>query len=175
MNFILYLMTKTLVFYSGTAIDKIWLTFELSMVLGVFASLLKFVQNFIVDEAEFMALVGIAIIIDHVIGSFMWLMLKKWSTKKNIIGLFIKVGLCVCAFLLFEGLNHILGEENFLATYFKVVTNLTLFLYPAGSALINMSVITNGTFPPIGWIQKIKSFNEELNIDKFKDFKNEEK
>jgi hypothetical protein len=31
-----------------------------------------------------------------------------------------------------------------------------------------MSIITNGAFPPIGWIKKIQAFNENLDLTQFK-------
>lgn len=166
---IIALMKKAVLINYPLMLDNFKMTVELSMILGFIGTIYDFIANFILDDKEFMFLVSIAIIIDHVVGSYMWFIKRKFSIKKNMTGLFLKVALCICGFFLFEGLTYILGEESFLATYFQVVTHLTLFLYPAGSAFMNMSVLTKGIFPPIGWINRIKAFNEDLDLDKFND------
>jgi hypothetical protein len=48
-----------------------------------------------------------------------------------------------------------------------------VFLYPAGSAFVNASILTNGKFPPLGWIQKVEKFNSNLDINQFKEKKDE--
>ena len=71
--------------------------------------------------------------------------------------------------LLFEGVNHIIVAENFITDYLTIVLRLLVFMYPAGSAFVNSSTITNGKFPPSGFIQKLTKFQENININEFKD------
>lgn len=88
--------------------------------------------------------------------------------KKNIQGFLVKVSLVLLVAILLEGISHILGKNNFITQYFKIISQLMVFIYPAGSALINSSIITEGTFPPIGFLEKIKRFNKEMDISQFK-------
>jgi hypothetical protein len=43
-----------------------------------------------------------------------------------------------------------------------------VFLYPAGSAFMNSAVLTNGKFPPMGWISILNNFNKNLDLNTFK-------
>ena len=70
--------------------------------------------------------------------------------------------------ILTEGIQHILNSDSCISTYFIIVGKLMVFIYPAGSALMNCSIITHGQFPPIGLMKTIKNFNKHLDIKKFK-------
>ena len=92
--------------------------------------------------------------------------------KKNIIGLFVKTSMVVAVSVIIEGMTMILGEDNFVTGYFTILTRLMVFVYPAGSALVNCAIITNGKFPPTSFMSKITKFNKDLNL---KDFTDEDK
>lgn len=173
MNLLTWITHKLLIIQTGTILMKLKATLKLAILFSPAFSFWKFLREFLLHDIEFMTLIALAIIIDHIIGSWMWFKLRKFSLKRNLTGLLTKMGLCVAGFLLFEGFNVILTPESFVGNYFKIVTNLSLFLYPAGSAFMNMNVITRGKFPPIGWIEKIKKYNEDLDISKFQKIKND--
>jgi hypothetical protein len=48
-----------------------------------------------------------------------------------------------------------------------------VFIWPAGSAMGNMSILTGGKFPPIGWMKKLERFQENIDINEFKINKDE--
>ncbi len=44
-------------------------------------------------------------------------------------------------------------------------------MYPAASCWANMAIVTDGKFPPVGLMNRIKSFNENLNVKELTDGK----
>jgi len=58
--------------------------------------------------------------------------------------------------------------------YFSILSRLMVLIYPAGSALMNFSLITKGNFPPTAWMDKIKEFNTKMKMDGFKDTKKDD-
>lgn len=108
------------------------------------------------------------IAVDHIIGTIYHLRQRDFTLKRNAVGLVTKIGLCAGAALMFEIIQHAMRDAPLVYEYLKMVTRLIVLLYPAGSAFMNMSALTNGVFPPIGWIKKIKAFNSDLDLDRFK-------
>lgn len=120
-------------------------------------------------------MVLLAIIVDHLLGSWKHAFIKRdFTWLKNISGLAVKIGLVVCVGFLFEGLNVILKNDNIIKDYLTVVTRLIVFLYPAGSAFGNASVISGGVFPPTSWLDKLKKFQKNLDTNEFTDNNNED-
>lgn len=110
-----------------------------------------------------------AVAIDHFFGSYRHAYIDKdFNCKQNIKGLFFKLTIAVCGAFLFEGIDHIIAKDSILKDYLQIVLRLIVFLYPAGSAFGNMSVVTNGKFPPKAWMDKLSKFNENLNPEDLK-------
>lgn len=65
-------------------------------------------------------------------------------------------------------MHDALDEVEFLDVYFKVMIKLMVLLYPLSSALVNMSKVTNGAFPPSGLLKKIKNFEKTGDLDSLK-------
>lgn len=125
------------------------------------------------SNQEYVAGVLVCIAIDHIIGSFYHAFkAKDFSFKKNAVGLITKLTLCAFAGALFEIIHNVAKESDLAYEYLKIITRLVVILYPAGSAIMNMSALTNGVFPPLGWIEKIKAFNQTLDLDTLKNKKN---
>lgn len=158
-----------------SAVVKIIASCKVAVALSVPAMIITYLSNWSLSNQEYIAGVLACIAIDHIIGSIyhaFWL--KDFTLKRNAWGLINKLLLCAMAGALFEIIHNTVKEVPLVYEYLKVITRLIVILYPAGSAFMNMSELTNGVFPPIGWIRKIKSFNENLDIEKFKNDKTEE-
>jgi len=169
---IAFLIKHLVIIHKGTVLSK----FKSALYLGIGASPIAYVIEKITDwsfeNRDYIFFVLVAIAIDHILGSILHLVhYRDFTFKKNIQGLAIKIGLTVAMGFLFEGVNHLIQEDSFVKSYLVIVLRLSVFMYPAGSAFMNSSVITKGKFPPVGWIDKIKSFNKDLDL---KNFKNEE-
>lgn len=71
-----------------------------------------------------------------------------------------------------ESLPHFIGgTDNLISSGLVMALRLSVFMYPAASCWANMAVITKGTFPPVGLLNKIKSFQENLNVKELTDGK----
>ncbi len=117
----------------------------------------------------YLMLVFGAIMIDHAFGTYKHLKIDKdFNWQNNIKGLFLKLTIAICGAFLFEGIDHIITKETIIKDYIQMVCRLIVFLYPAGSAFGNMSVVTNGKFPPKSWIDRLNKFNENLNPNELK-------
>lgn len=136
--------------------------------------LIKEMMDWYFGNLSYITIVGFAIIIDHGLGTIKHISIKDFCIKKNLIGLMTKIGLVVACGILFEGLNIIIEKESFVKDYLTIVTRLIVFLYPAGSAFGNSAFISNGKFPPQSWLNKLKSFQKNLDPKEFNE-KNEEK
>ena len=156
-----FILTNLNEIHSGILSSRIKGTFELSFAFSPLMFIPSFLLEWkILNETYLMFVLG-AIIVDHIIGTFLHVFkLRDGSLKKNIVGLITKLGLVVAVQFLFEGLQHIVSEQTIIQAYLKSVLNLTIFMYPAGSAFMNTHVLTNGSFPPIGIINKIKSYQD---------------
>lgn len=116
------------------------------------------------------------IAVDHALGSAVhkwWI--KDFDFKKNGIGLLVKLTMVVLGGAVFEGLTHITREQDFVYAYLKMTTRLIVCIYPGLSALDNMSIITNGVFPPKALINVFKGFQKDLDIEKLKKGNNNKK
>ncbi len=122
------------------------------------------VNVWVIDNSSYIQIVMGAIIVDHALGSIKHLFwMRDFQFQKNITGLTIKIGLVVAVGFLFEGLNELVHQDTIIKQYLTMTTRIVVFLYPAGSAFSNSSVISGGKFPPIGWMEKLRQFQTNLN------------
>jgi hypothetical protein len=163
-----FLLHQLFVIHSGVWYAKIKASFFLGATLTPFALILqKFLDWYIINQVTIFFISG-AVLCDWFGGIIKHIMLKSFSWKENGKGLLIKVAMVVISSFLAEGLIHFLGN-NFLSTALITALRLSTFMYPAGSCWMNMNIITKGLFPPIGLINRIKSFNQNLNIKELTD------
>lgn len=160
-----FVFKKLVLLHSGTILTKLKATLLLSIAASPFAALINTVIDWSENNSVYIQFVFGAIIIDHLLGSILHAFVKHdWDWKKQITGLLTKIGLVVAMGYLFEGVNYIVEEESFVKTYLSITLRLTVFLYPAGSAFINSAILTDGKFPPIGWMKRFKMFQENLKL-----------
>lgn len=165
-----FIIKNLVIMHKGTAFLKFQSTFILAFLGAPFAFVTEGVLDWFHLNAEFISFVFGAVILDHLIGSYVHAYIKKdFTLKKNVQGFLMKTALIVAVFFIGRGMVNILGEDNLVATYFRTIMRLMVFLYPAGSALVNCSIITKGTFPPLGFIKKISQFNSNLDLSEFKE------
>lgn len=168
--FIIAFISRYLLYlHNGTFTLKCKALTLLSLSLGTLAWCFGKITGWTLSNADYIAGVLTCIAVDHIIGTIYHAIKKRdFSFKKNVLGLLTKVSFCAASVILFEIIHNAMVNVPWCYQYLKVITRLTVLLYPAGSAFMNMSALTNGVFPPLGWIKKIKAFNENLDLDKFK-------
>lgn len=140
---------------------------KIALGLSIPAWALASLSEWTITNRDFIGCVLLCIAIDHLIGSWYHAFKKQdFSFKKNATGLLSKIGLCAAAAVLFEIIHYTVRDVSVVYDYLKYTTRLIILLYPAGSAFLNMSALTNGAFPPIGWIKRITAYNNSLDLNK---------
>jgi hypothetical protein len=168
MNFLNFILKNLVAIHKGSIELKVKSTLAISLASFPFAVIADAVSQWFHLNIAYILFVFGAVIIDHLLGSYVHAFIKRdFNIKKNIQGFMVKVSLIVSVFFLGRGIVHILGDDNIMAHYFNTMMRLMVFIYPAGSALMNCSLLTGGKFPPIGFLEKLKRFNENLNIKEF--------
>lgn len=163
-----FMLIKLIAIQNGTIIAKTKAVAFFAFLASPLAVLFENIFNWYDSHFTYISFVLVAIIIDHLLGSYVHAYIKKdFSMKKNIQGFFIKTLLVVSVAILVEGLKHIAGGQNLLGNYIGTVSHLMVFIYPAGSAFISSAIITKGKFPPMAWMTRIANFNKDMDIGAF--------
>lgn len=168
---ILKLLIKNLnILHSGKDLHVIIpALFKLGTIPAVAFAFNEKVTGWYMDNYFFIIMVMVAILVDHTLGSVVhWFYKKDFVFQKNYIGLIKKVGGCIAGYVVLEMLREILKDADFIAIYMKMLIQTMVFMYPAGSAMGNLSVITGGKFPPIGWMKKLDNFQKTADLNSLK-------
>lgn len=159
--------------HTGDFAERLVATSKLAIAVSPISFLLGQLTSWFSLNSGYVVFVFIAIIIDHIIGTWLHAFVKRdFSMKKNITGFFTKTFLAIAVGILAEGVTYILGSGMFVGDYFNTLSRLMVFIYPAGSALMNVSVITKGVFPPTSWMEKISNFTHKSDLGEFQGPKN---
>jgi hypothetical protein len=126
----------------------------------------NFIDWYMYSEGYILAILA-TIAIDWTLGTWKYIKLKEFNVVENIAGVFTKIAVVVLGAALFEALYIVVDKDSIIKDYLVIVTRLIIFIYPARSAFVSMSVVTGGGFPPKSWIDKIKSFEKTLDPNDF--------
>lgn len=163
-----FILKNITIIHSGIGVDKIFATIKLAAIPAIFLTVFEGLSEWYIVNQWFMIFVFYAIAIDHILGTIVHAFIKKdFTFKKNANGFVMKIGLCIAGYSLFIMIHEIFKGIPFIADYFKILIQFIVFIWPAGSAMGNMSILTRGKFPPIGWMKKLEKFQENLDIDNF--------
>jgi hypothetical protein len=167
-SIIYYFASNLLIVHNGISfLAKMKAIVKVALALSIPSWLITGIISWSVTNQEYIAGVLACIAIDHAIGSFYHAFkLRDFSFRKNIVGILYKVSLCASASILFEIIQHTIRDISLVYDYLKTTARLIIILYPASSAFLNMSALTNGVFPPLGWIKRISEYNKTLDLDK---------
>jgi hypothetical protein len=167
-----FFIKHIVIIHKGVLSAKIKSSFILGSTATPFALLFETITNWYIQNFVTIMLIAGAVLSDYLVGTAKHIKCKTFSWKENGIGLLIKLGMIVFGGYLAEALPHFLGGENsFLSIGLITALRLSIFMYPAASCWANMAIITNGKFPPVGLMNKIKSFNQNFNVKEFTDEK----
>ena len=153
----------------GSIAVKLTTAFILSILTSPMVYVFNRIKPFIIPETDFVVVITVAIIVDWITGMMKWWLRKKFDFRKMIIGLLEKVAISFFSMILFNGLGAIteLQQHPDLRSYLVLVGKLAIFFYVTGSAFNNMYFITGGKFPPVGWMNRMKNFEQTADIDSF--------
>lgn len=173
MSLFAFLIKNFTIIHAGTASQKTLAAVKLAAVPAVGLTLSERFAGWYIDNAAFISFVLIAICIDAIVGAWVHYIKHDFNFRKLFWGFATKTMVLVFGYVLFEMIHQIVQDVEIIATYFKVTLQLVVMLYPAGSVLGNISYLTNGKFPPIGWMKRLERFNLEGNIEILKPNKDE--
>lgn len=169
-----FIIKNLTLIHAGTAGQKTLAAIKLAAVPAVGLSLTERFAGWYIDNSAFISFVLMAICIDAILGGWVHFIKHDFNFRKLFWGFATKTMVLVFGYVLFEMIHQIVQDVEIIATYFKITLQLVVMLYPAGSALGNISILTNGKFPPIGWMKRLERFNNEGDIEILKPKKNEE-
>ncbi len=171
-----FILSNLVEIHKGDFVHKTIATAKLAFSLSPMVYIFNGLNGWLNLNYEYVAFVFIAIFIDHLLGTWVHAFIKKdFSVKENIKGFFVKITLVIAVGVLTEGIYHIISTASMVSDYFITVAKLMVFIYPAGSALMNSSIITGGKFPPLGLLKIIRNFNKNLDLNQFKNKEDEDK
>lgn len=163
-----FILTHLILIHKGTLLIKLKSSLSLAAAFSPIAYVTEKIMHWSLANETYIWFVFVAIVVDHYLGTILHLIKRDFELKKNAIGLITKISLVVAMGFLFEGVNEIVQEDSFVKSYLIITLRLTVFMYPAGSAFTNSSILTKGKFPPIGWMNKFKKFQENLDLNDVK-------
>jgi len=146
-----------------------------SIILGASVSPLLYILEFFVDWilniSLYITLVSIALVADLFLGIIVHLFYKyDFNTRKMCTKFIEKSFATFVGLMLFELFGMLFSHYSVdLIAPLKLSLALTVLLFPLGSALGNLAVITHGKFPPTIWFKRIHSFSKTANPKDFID------
>lgn len=159
-----FFLKHFIIIHKGAFTAKLKSSIILGSTLTPFSLLVEKITNWYLENFMVIMLVVGAVFCDWLVGIAKHLICKTFSWKENGKGLLIKSFMIVAGGYLSEALPHFLGGENILSTGLISALRLSVFMYPAASCWMNMAVVTNGKFPPVGLIERIKNYNQNFNV-----------
>ena len=164
MNIREFILNNLVLLYKGSFLTKVNASLKLSATPAVAISVFEYFSGLYTTDLSFLYGVLFVLMVDHVLGTY----LHYFAFKTNLLGLLKKLTVILSGYSMLLIMHDALDEVEFLDVYFKVMVKLMVLLYPLGSALVNMSKVTNGAFPPSGLLKKIKNFEKTGDIDSLK-------
>ena len=167
MNIREFVLNNLVLLYRGGLFMKINASFKLCMLA---VSVFEYFSGLYTTDLSFLYGVLFVLMIDHVLGTYLhYFVDKDFTFKANLLGLLKKLTVILSGYSMLLIMHDALDEVEFLDVYFKVMIKLMVLLYPLSSALVNMSKVTNGAFPPSGLLKKIKNFEKTGDLESLKE------
>lgn len=165
-SYLVVLLQNVTLIHIGSWLMKIKATIKVGVLISPFIFAIGKLNIWVIANIDYISIVLGAIAIDHVLGTIKHgFFLRDFTIKKNLVGVMTKIGLVIACGFLFEGLNVLVHRDTVIKDYLTITTRIIVFLYPAGSAFSSSSVISGGKFPPMGWMEKLRRFQTNLDTD----------
>lgn len=170
-----FILNNIVMIYKGTFTQKVSSTISLAVAPAFSLSVIERLTGWYIDNHIFITLAFLIIAIDHILGTWVhWTIKRDFKFNLNLFGLLKKIIIVSLGYTTLSIIGYSMRDIELLRDYFSATIQLITILYPGSSALSNMSIITNGRFPPTGLLDRIKNFNQSADINDLKtDNKNE--
>lgn len=174
-TFLSFILLQLVSIADGSVKEKLLSSSIIALITAPLVFVFDKLSVWTIENSTYITIVCGAILTDWVFGSIKHLFFTRtFSWRNNAAGLTLKIALVVGGVFLFESFHFIVQELTWIEQMLKIVTRLVVFIYPATSAWNNMSIVSNGKFPPKSWLDKITNFNKDLDITNFKSKNKEE-
>ncbi len=99
-------------------------------------------------------------------GIWKHLKLRTFSKTRMLLGFIEQITIVVVALIMFNAFSHIkeFARHQDAMDYFNLLWKTIVVSYPATSLFNSMYYVTNGKFPPVGWMKRMKNFQKNLNL-----------
>lgn len=139
-------------------------TIKVSLILTPFIFVWDKISNWGINNQDYILIVLGAILVDWLFGTLKHIFFTRdFSLKQNAIGLTTKIALATAGGFLFEGLNYIVSESEYIVTATQMVTRIIILMYPGVSAFENIYIVSGEKFPPDAWMKRLKKWKSSLN------------
>ncbi|WP_294267756.1 hypothetical protein [uncultured Chryseobacterium sp.] len=163
-----FLIKNLLTIHSGGVGGKIWSSIQLAAVPAAGLTIAEKFSGWYLDSQSFIQILIGTLFADLAMGVWKHWKLNTFSFKNMIYGLTQKMFFVIVFYFLSEAALNIISSADIGTAYLKVFLRFLLFIWPAGNALVNMGILTNGKFPPLAFLKRIHKFNETLDYNDLK-------
>lgn len=185
-SFLVKLLGKLMIPFAMLEQGNLWIKLEVSFGMALLfapvAWLLKHIAELfgayrpiLSKDSEFIKILVLFLLIDLVCGIWKHWKNRTFDFKQLYFGLLTKVGISFLGMVLFNALSSVDDLEAIptINSWLLLVGKIMNLVYVGGSAFSSMYIITGGKFPPVAFMNKLKKFNETLDISELS--KNEKK
>lgn len=149
---------------TNESISGFFASFKFSLTITPLVFLWNKISEWGINNQDYILIVLGAILIDWFFGTFKHIFITgTFTLKKNAIGITTKIALAVAGGFLFEGLNFLVKDSDFVLTTSKIITRVIILMYPGMSAFENIYIVSGEKFPPKAWMERLGKWKESLN------------
>lgn len=159
--------------YTGSAMEKFMAIMKLAVIPGLFAGLSEYVTGWVIDNRVFMSFIFTVVMVDALFGAIVHYIKKDFSFKDLSGGFFKKMAIVIVGYVVFEMIHQIVKDLDFGGALIKATIQLMTLFYPLGSFAKSCHFLSGGKYPPLGFMERLKNFNADLDINHFNTKKNE--
>lgn len=160
-----FIIKNLMLIHSGDYINKFWASFQLMLVPAIGLTISEKLQLWYIDSQTFIQIMFGLLFADLGLGIWKHWKMSTFSFKDMLTGFMTKAILCIFFYFISEALVQILSDAKLDSVYAKMPLKLIIFIYLGGNSMVNMGIISNGKIPPKILLDRIKKFNETLDIN----------
>jgi len=116
-------------------------------------------------DHEVLSALPLLLLIDVFVGMRKWRVLRKFNTKLMYQGLMEKLVFCLIIMVVINIFVLNLAGHADMADYMRLLGMFIVLSYPAISIFKNIFFLTNGRFPPIGFMAIWENFEKTASVD----------
>lgn len=145
--------------------DNILMTIKWGAILS---PIFFFIQFYVFGDSAFFIFFLVLFVMDMISGGLkhFW-KVRDFSFTQLGMKAFLKFTVCTIALITFNVMSKTLDTpdkiDDYLNEYIFALGKTIVIVFIGGSVFENLYAITNGKFPPLGWINRLKSFNNTLD------------